>query len=836
MGLEKYYQKRDFSKTKEPKGKVHSQNNHLFIIQKHAASHLHYDFRIELDGVLKSWAVPKGPCLDPSVKRLAMHVEDHPIEYGTFEGIIPKGEYGGGTVLLWDKGTWKPLDENPMHAYYKGHLRLELDAEKLKGRWDLIRYKGKDERDNSWFLVKYKDEYAKPLDKYDITTNEPNSVLSDMSLDEITEQYDAVWTRKEGLKKVTAKPEKKSATFEKVNLKRPTVKFPGFLQPQLATLVNEPPKGDEWAHEIKFDGYRMLAYKSKTKVKFLSRNNKDWTKEFTKLVNEVRKIPLENAILDGEMVFLDKDSRSSFQLLQNSITEQSEVGSLIYYVFDILYYDKWDVRELTLLERKTLLEPLLLSVSPAIRYSDHIIGQGKEMFKNACQFGLEGIISKRIDSPYITKRSKAWLKIKCVQRQEFLIGGFTPPQGARSHFGSLFLGLLNKDGELEFCGNVGTGFTEKSLEHLSEKFHKLVTPKNPFNINPPGVKTATWVKPQLIAEIEFSEWTSEGRLRHPSFKGLREDKKPEAVMREQETRVEKVEKDLPAPTRSQNKISISNPHKILYPEDKITKGDICEYYDEICPYILPFIKKRPLTLVRCPSTYKECFFQKHFNKSSSKSLNPLPIKSSSNELEDYMYLTDKEGLLGLVQMGVLEIHPWGSTVDHLENPDILIFDLDPAPELKWADVVAGARQIRDYLEELNLKSFVKTTGGKGLHVVVPIQPENDWDIIKNFSELFAEFVQNQHPEKYVTNMSKAKRKGKIFLDYLRNQRNATAVAAYSTRARPHAPISTPLAWDELSKNYDHTAYTIKTLPKRLRALKTDPWKEFFSIKQSLNIK
>ncbi|KTC64741.1 DNA ligase D [Legionella adelaidensis] len=834
MGLEKYYQKRDFTKTKEPRGQVSPENNFLFIIQKHAASHLHYDFRLELNGVLLSWAVPKGPCLDPSVKRLAMHVEDHPIEYGSFEGIIPKGEYGGGTVLLWDKGTWKPLDENPTQAYHKGHLRFLLHAEKLKGRWDLIRYK-KEENDNAWFLMKYKDDYAQPLDEYDITKEEPDSVVSGLSLKEIAEEYNAVWTRKEGLKEVTQRREKKKASFEKVSLKLPKAPFPGFIQPQLATLVSNTPEGDEWAHEIKFDGYRMIAYKNGKQITFLSRNNKDWTKEFASIIPELRKIPLDKVILDGEMVFLDEKSRSSFQLLQNYLDNGS--GSLIYYVFDLLYYDQWDVRELTLLERKTLLEPLLLNVSPAIRYSDHIIGQGHEMFKHACQFGLEGVISKRIDAPYITKRTKNWLKIKCVKRQEFVIGGFTPPQGARSYFGSLFLGVFNDQGKLQFCGNVGTGFTEKSLEALNKKFKKLVSNKNPFTTNPPGVKKAVWVKPELVAEVEFMEWTSEGRLRHPSFKGLREDKKATDIIVEKEVPLAEIKEELIKPKEGDKPIiSISNPHKILYPEDDITKGEICEYYDAISSYILPYIKKRPLTLVRCPGSYKECFFQKHFNKSSSKALNPLPIKSSSNELENYMYLTDKKGLLGLVQMGVLEIHPWGSTVDHLEFPDILIFDLDPAPDLEWFEVVTAAREVRKYLEELDLQSFVKTTGGKGLHVVIPIEPKHDWDVIKNFSELFAEFVQKHNPDKYVTNMSKAKRKGKIFLDYLRNQRNATAVAAYSTRARVHAPVATPLHWDELSKNYDETYFTIKTLCKRLSTLKKDPWEDFFTLKQALKIK
>ncbi|MCP0913220.1 MULTISPECIES: DNA ligase D [Legionella] len=823
MGLRQYHNKRNFSKTPEPKGQVHKKNKFLFIIQKHAASHLHYDFRIELDGVLKSWAVPKGPCLDPDVKRLAMHVEDHPIEYGTFEGIIPKGEYGGGTVLLWDKGSWKPLDENPEQAYQKGHLRFELDAQKLKGRWDLIRFKTEA---NAWFLIKYKDGYARLLSDYDITKEEPDSVISNQSIDEIAENYNAVWTRT-GFKKIN-KPR-----FEKASLELPTAPFPKLISPQLATLVDAPPEGDDWLHEIKLDGYRILAFKEGKHIKLISRNNKDWTAEFLSIANELKKLPLSKLILDGELVFLDEKHRSNFQLLQNSIKENE--GAFLYYVFDLLYYDQWDIRSLPLLERKKLLEPLLLNTSPSIRYSDHVIGQGKEMFKCSCQFALEGIISKRVDSPYTPKRSKSWLKIKCVQRQEFVIGGFSPPRGSRAYFGSLYIGIYD-NGKFIYCGNVGTGFTETSLDIIYSKLKNLVTAKNPFNINPPGIRTATWVKPVLVVEIEFSEWTSDGRLRHPSFKGLREDKKPEQVTREKEEHIENIATDTPRGKQNHTGLKISNPNKILYKEDHITKGDICEYYSEVCPYILPYIRNRPLTLVRCPTDYKECFYQKHFNKSSAKTLKPMPIKNNNDDgIEEYMYLTDKGGLLGLVQMGVLEIHPWGSTIEHLEYPDIITFDLDPSPELKWSQVVGAAFEIKEYLAELNLKSFIKSTGGKGLHVVIPIKPEHSWDVIKNFSELFARFVEQQSPEKYVSNMAKIKRKGKIFLDYLRNQRNATAIAPYSTRAKLHAPVATPLHWDELTHRINDTLFTIKTLPKRLLALQQDPWEEFWNIKQSLNI-
>ncbi|MBA2650962.1 MAG: DNA ligase D [Tatlockia sp.] len=828
MGLNQYHKKRDFSKTSEPKGKVAKDKHRLYIIQKHAASHLHYDFRIELKGVLKSWAVPKGPSLDPKVKRLAMHVEDHPIEYGSFEGIIPKGQYGGGTVMLWDEGLWIPLDEHPYKAYVKGHLRFELQGEKLKGRWDLIRFK----EDNHWFLIKFQDEYADP--NYDITTELDTSVVTQQTIEEIAKNYDKIWS-KEGVEKIPKKKPKNLGSKPHIKLPKGLSKslFPTFIPPELATLVDKPPKGEQWLYEIKFDGYRILSFKKGDEVTLKSRNNKDWTLTLEPVATALKDLAFDNLILDGEVVALDSKGHSNFQLLQNSIKDNKET-SLVYFLFDILYFEHYDLRALPLIERKAILKKLISADSSLLHFSDHLIKEGNQLFDYACEQGLEGIIAKKTDSAYLSKRTKNWLKIKCLKRQEFIIGGYTPPKGGRSHFGSLFLGVYNKKGHLEFAGNVGTGFNEASLKDIYQQLVSLSVEKNPFSTNPPGYRQAKWVKPKLVCEVEFTEWTKENHLRHPSFKGLRVDKKASEVVCEEETPIQEIREEVKPMKKPQKEFNLTNPTKILYPQDKITKEDLLRYYETVSDYILPFVQNRPITLVRCPSNFEECFYQRHYNKTTAKTLYPIDVESDK-EVEEYIYLKDKPGLFGLVQMGVLEIHPWGSKINHLEQPDIIVIDLDPAPDVPWQRVVAAAKEIRDYLAQYHLISFVKTTGGKGLHVVIPIKPEYDWEAVKEFTHVFVRFLEKLKPDEYISKMTKSKRVGKIFVDYLRNQRSATAIAVYSTRARIHAPVSTPLAWDELSNKMEDNYYTIKTLPKRLEKLKEDPWSDFWKIKQSLRL-
>jgi len=831
MKLKKYRSKRNFKKTTEPVGKISRSKKRLYVIQKHAASHLHYDFRLELNGVLVSWAVPKGPCLDPTIKRLAVHVEDHPIEYGSFEGIIPKGQYGGGTVMLWDRGRWIPNDKDPALAYQKGDLNFTLEGKKLNGQWKLLRIY---QDDKTWLLIKKKDKYAKSLKQYDVLTEKPNSVLTQKTINEIAESQSTA--RKNTLTKKTCqhKQPAKSA-INKLLSKLKSAPMPKMISPQLATLVDQPPTGKQWLHEIKLDGYRILAYKKGDRVQLFTRNHKDWTNKFKMVADAVRQLPIENAILDGEIAVLDENQHTNFQLLQNAIKDQNK--PFIYYLFDLAYINKYDLSALPLIKRKKMLHLLVPSAEGDIlRYNDHIVGSGKEVFKKSCELALEGIVSKEANSPYLQKRSRNWLKIKCLKRQEFIIGGFKAPQGHRQYFGSLFLGAYNKRHELIFHGNVGTGFTQSSLKTIHDLLVKYKTKEMPFKKRPPESKNATWVKPVLIAEIEFTEWTEDGLLRQPRFKGLRSDKLAREITIEPELIIDNLSpsQQATAEKNTQKTFKLTNPNKILYQEDKITKQDLADYYDQISEWMLPHIINRPLTLVRCPDNYRDCFYQKHLPSGVPPSLYEVIIKEKKGK-EKHFYIKDKQGLLTLIQLGALEIHPWGCKVDDIEYPDIITFDLDPAPDVPWKRVVAAAFEIKEHLSKFKLKCFVKATGGKGLHIVIPIKPEYSWEEVKTFSQVFADFMVMNDPMNYISKMGKAKRKGKIFIDYLRNQRGATAIAPYSTRARKHAPVAVPLDWDHLTADRKDTVYTLKTLPAHLQSLRKDPWKNFLKLHQSLHL-
>lgn len=930
MALKDYKRKRHFDKTPEPEGKVsHSKTGRLYIIQKHAATRLHYDFRLELDGVLKSWAVPKGPSLDPSEKRLAVHVEDHPIDYGSFEGTIPEHEYGGGTVMLWDRGTWEPVGD-PDEGYPKGRLKFILHGEKLRGSWTLVRMGRQQAGRENWLLIKEKDDQARPAGAKDILEEKPLSAATGRDLDQIAAKSGHVWTsngevrglspfRPEGSSNVPSqeaqvqpnpgemgtdalRPRGRSkhgqtgtATKSPAPKARPVTREgkspdvstltnarraaqPDFIEPQLATLVKEVPRGEQWLHEIKFDGYRILAVLKGGEVRLITRHEQDWTARFAGIAEVLSKLPLDQAILDGEMVVLRPDGVSSFQAMQN-LLRSGETTNLVYYVFDLPHCQGYDLTKTPLLKRKEFLRGILAGQTEdgPVRYSDHVSGKGDTVLQHACRLAMEGIICKRANAPYQSGRSQSWVKVKCIKRQEFVIGGYTDPSGARKGFGALLLGFYDKDDRLRYCGKVGTGFNAESLHQMHKQLSALKTDRPAFKNPPRGAafRGGHWIRPELVAEIEFSEWTEDDILRHPSFQGLREDKSPREVVREEpqagpdakggagkapSTSPERKRRvrvsgaahagstrsrsGLAAPPRDVLRavptgltvagITLSNPDRILYPEQGITKEALARYYEQVADRILPHLAGRPLSLVRCPAGHEEgCFFQKHVSEHLPKAIRGIPIREK-NEKGKYFAIDDLAGLISLVQIGVLEIHIWGSREGHVEQPDLIVFDLDPGPDVDWGDVVKAARLVRDVLAGLKLESFVKTSGGKGLHVVIPTKPGPDWDQVKAFTKLIATQIAEREPDKYTAIMSKSRRTSRIFIDYLRNSRGATSIAPYSTRARPGAPVSTPLRWDELARIKAANAFTIENLPKRLRSGK-DPWEGFYDLRQSIKL-
>ena len=873
--LETYKAKRNFAKTPEPKPIVTKGDGHGYLIQKHAASHLHYDFRLELDGVLKSWAVPKGPSLDPIDKRLAMQVEDHPVEYGSFEGIIPQGEYGGGTVMLWDRGTWESVGD-PRQGLAKGKLVFKLHGEKLHGEWTLVKTFSKDKRGNSWLLIKHKDADVRKGDNAQFLERNATSVVSGRTMDEIATKSDKVWksNREQTEKQVRATQPPPSAKVLRAKAGK-VFRMPGFTPPQLATLSSSMPKGPEWVHELKFDGYRMIAHMNNGHVQIFSRNGKDWTAAVPSIAQLLSQFKVGTAIVDGEVVVADEQGKSNFMELKHALSN-GDVSRLQYYLFDVLYLDGEDTTTLPLLQRKELLADLLAKNAPKskaqrIRLSEHFTVTDDSFFHNVCSLQLEGVVSKRADAPYHVGRSKIWLKTKCQKRQEFVIGGFTVPSTGALGVGALLLGYYD-DGKLVFSGRVGTGFTHASSRQLRQRLDKLRQNDNPYvSISTEGKRGAIWVKPQLVGEVEFTEWTPDGSLRHPSFKGLREDKQAKSIVREiaisptaatpeiekeleEEPAIAKTVKAQPAKAETasaqtvkapsakvpdKNKavvggISISHPQRVIYPGMPITKQALAEYYLFVADKIMPHIVDRPLSMVRCPEGASEpCFFQRHVGVGKSPYLHEVRV-SVKGEARDYLMIHDVEGLISLVQWGVIELHPWQCAANNLDKPDRMIFDLDPDPSVSLKQLIDGAHEVRQRMQELGLSTFLKTTGGKGLHVVVPMTPSYSFPAIKSFARAIAESMASDSPTKYIATMSKAKRTGKIFVDYLRNDVTATAVAPYSARAREGATVSTPLAWQELTGQLKLPRFAIETVPQRLKRQRKDPWQDFSKTKQKIS--
>ncbi|MEI2807171.1 DNA ligase D [Albidovulum sp.] len=828
MTLETYRQKRDFTATPEPKGARGRKRGNSFVIQKHAARRLHYDLRLEMEGVLRSWAVTRGPSLIAGERRLAVHVEDHPLAYGDFEGTIPKGEYGGGTVIVWDRGTWSPIGD-AAKGYAKGHLEFTLEGEKLHGRWHLIRMQGRPgEKRENWLLIKADDEAARPEGAPDILEEQPLSVKTGRDIPEVAGEAPG-WSSKTGpikpaRKRKAARPEPE----EETELPPPDPsrlagarkdRLPDFVPPMLATLAAAAPTGPRWLHEIKFDGYRLQARIEAGRVKLLTRSGLDWTDRFGKSVPAaLSDLALGTALIDGEMVVETDSGASDFSALQADLSE-GRSDRFTFYGFDLMHLDGHDLRAVPLVGRKEMLERLLAEAPGPLRYSGHFAESGEMVLRHACRLSLEGIVSKLRDSRYGEGRGKAWIKSKCSARQEFVIGGYVPSTAARDAVGSLALGVF-EDGRLVHVGRVGTGFSAAVARDLYRRLDRIRSDTSPFAapLTAEQARGLRYTRPELVAEVEFRAWTGDGHLRHAAFRGLREDKPATEIIREAALAATKAAPARPA-------IKLTHPDRIYWPDEGITKEGLADYYTEVWRRIAPYVVNRPLALLRCPEGIEgEKFFQKH----AWKGLNPAIrlVEDPRDPGDPLISIDGLAGLIALVQSAALEIHPWGSTLDDWERPDMITMDLDPGEDVEWQRVIDAAQELRQRLTDAGLAAFVKTSGGKGLHVVSPLKPRAGWPEVKAFTKAMAEAMAAESPDLYVATIAKAKRAGKILIDYLRNQRGATAVAAWSPRARPGAAVSTPLGWEELGPEIGPAHFTVQNLTARLAALPKDPWDGF----------
>ncbi len=926
--LARYRSMRDFHITAEPSGgekaKPRPTGALPFVIQKHAASHMHYDFRLGWNGVLKSWAVAKGPSYYTGDRRLAVQVEDHPMEYGGFEGIIPKGQYGGGTVMVWDQGTWTPQPgyENVDAGLRDGSLKFVMNGTKIKGKWTLVRMGGKAARESkpNWLLIKEHDDFERGQDAPCVTDDSPNSAVTGRTLEQIAQQEDHVWNSKDTVKsgqawyrnskpgapdevpashtgvKPSGKTTKSAATgasragpsqspsseasSEATSAKGPKARFVipdtllqslpkesqlSFLKPQLALEATTPPAADGWLHELKLDGYRIQARKDGTKVQMLTRSGLDWTHRIPEVAQAVAALPVKSLTLDGEVVVLGPDGTTNFADLQASFQEGAK-NPLTYFCFDLLHIEGRNPRGLDLRQRKSLLATILTHPDGIVRLSEHLETDGEAMFHKACELHAEGIVSKRATSKYSPGRSGDWLKSKCLREQEFVIGGYTHSSDGNDRIGSLILGYY-RDRKLIYAGRTGTGFTQKMRRQLKDQLQTIEAAKPAFERIPTDARRgAVWVRPDLVAQVRFATWTADDLVRQAAFLGLREDKPPAEVCREEPTVAprpkvahkastavvkavaKKAARDAPASAGPPPKpalsapgksgplpIRLTHPGKILDPETGLTKQELGEYYLTVAERMLPHIAGRPLSLVRCPEgSGKPCFYQKHVNHMLPKGIGSVAVPDKKTGVpEAYITLDTPEALAGLAQLGVLEVHPWGSRNADLEHPDRLIFDLDPDESLPWSAVTDAAAEVRDRLRKAGLTTFLKTTGGKGLHIVAPIEPQHTWAEIKQLAHNFVLAMERRNPALYLTKMTKSARKGKIYLDYLRNERGATAVAPYSPRARLGATVSLPLAWKDLELPA-RPGFHVKNLADWKQRLARDPWKTMLSTQQKIS--
>lgn len=798
-GLDLYRAKRDFTRTKEPQGKSirrkAADRGGAFVIHKHAASRLHYDLRLEHDGVLWSWAVTRGPSLDPDDKRLAVHVEDHPLEYGGFEGTIPAGQYGAGSVIIWDEGKWLP-DGDPAAGLRKGHLAFALEGHKLAGHWHLVRLKPRrGEKRENWLLIKVDDGAARSDE--DILEISPNSVKSGLSVEEVgrSEAHGKVWTSNRGARK---------AASGKAGASRADT-MPRFVPPCLATLQAKPPAGEMWLHEVKFDGYRLQARIHDSEVALLTRTGLDWTERFgTGLRDAFADLPCKAALIDGEVVALNETGVSSFSALQAALSD-GKIGALVFFAFDLLHLDGDDLMEEPLIARKKHLEALLKDAgeNELLRFSEHFVEPGETMLRHACRMGLEGVVSKRSDAPYRSGRGRDWIKSKCIQRQEFVIAGYVPSTASSRQLRSILMGYY--EGKVfKPAGRVGTGFTRSSAAALKTKLDRLKTETSSFEGAAARERGIVWVKPKLVAEIEFRSWTASKTLRHASFLGLRDDKLANEVRAELPMKPQTKASPKPASGKAgkakhppmTTSIVLSNPDKPLWPDIGLTKQGLLDYYAHVWPRMEPFVVGRPLSLLRAPDGIDgQTFFQKH----ASPGMPDVIARHRDSDGEELLFIKDFDGLAALVQFGTVEVHVWGATMAEIETPDQLIFDMDPDPGITLDHLRKATIAVRDRLGELGFTGFLKTSGGKGYHVVVPLKPVADWAQVKTFARDFAKAMEQAEPQRFTATLSKKARKGRIFIDYLRNGREATAIAPYSTRARPGAPVAMPISWEAIEE-------------------------------------
>ena len=843
--LEDYNRMRDFSATSEPaagkrSGKKAGKDHALqFCIQKHDASRLHYDFRLELDGALKSWAVPKGPSLDPKVKRLAVHVEDHPIDYATFEGSIPEGHYGAGDVIVWDRGVWIPQGD-PAEAYAKGKLKFELQGEKLGGLWNLVRthMPGKQEQ---WFLIKHQDNAAKPESDYDVVAAEPDSVLSDRT---IIPRKSKAADKPKPVKKPTRKVTPKAASAQLTGAHK--AELPELLKPELATLVEKAP-GGQWSYEIKFDGYRIMARIDHGEIKLLTRNGHDWTHKLPAQAEALAALGLESAWLDGEMVVANQQGVPDFQALQNAF-ESGRSGAIVYYLFDMPYLNGVDLREVPVEERRVALATVLNSnKDPLLRFSESLAEEPEALLNSACQMQMEGLIGKRLGSPYVSRRSSDWIKLKCKHRQEFVVVGYTDPKGSRNAFGALLLGLHDRDsGELRYAGKVGTGFNETTLKSIHEQLKPLQV-KKPSVVNPPtgfDAKGVHWLKPVLLAEIAFAEMTKDGSVRHAVFHGLRDDKPAKNITEERakvvKTQAKKTaasaEKKTAQTAPSQiglgaGKVRITHPDRVIDASSGTTKVQLAEYYASVAQWILPELKDRPVALVRAPDGITgELFFQKNAERLAIPGITTLDKELTGQPV---MIINNAEALIGAVQMSTVELHTWNATSDNLDKPDRFVLDLDPDPALPWKSMVEATQLTLSVLDELGLKAFLKTSGGKGIHLVVPLTRKLGWDEVKDFSHAIVSHMAKLLPERFSAVSGPKNRVGRIFIDYLRNGLGATTICAYAARTREGMPVSMPIFRDEVGELKGGDQWNIHNAHERLAEVGDEPWADLKKTRQSI---